>query len=403
VTSALSGVRVAAFTHFAAGPLAAQYLGALGADVIKVEAPKLDVNRSAVRDPHDRLKGVSPYFLVTNRNQRCLGVDLKSESGLLIARRLIEKIDVLVENYRPGVMDKLGLGYETLHGTNKGLIYCSFSAYDPTGPGRDRPGQDLLIQALSGLASMSGPGDGPPIPVGAYLIDGFTALQGVIGILSALKHRELTGRGQRVSVDMMSSAAYMMAQEASYVMNADATAQRSLKGIAHVHQPAPYGIYETADGAIAISVFGGSDVVRRAAQALGILEQVANDLTDRRRRTRRDDIAAAFAQAIKPLKQQEAIDKLLPTGIWAVPVRSLNEALTDPALVAADVVKEVESAYGGKHRVVVEPLKMSASPITHSRPAPAPGEHTDEVLTGLGFSAGEIAAFDRQGVTFSAT
>jgi crotonobetainyl-CoA:carnitine CoA-transferase CaiB-like acyl-CoA transferase len=402
MSASLAGVRVAAFTHFAAGPLAAQYLGALGADVIKVESPKLDVNRSAVRDPHDRLNGVSPYFLVTNRNQRCLGLDLKSEAGQRIARRLLERVDILVENYRPGVMDKLGLGYESLCEMNKELIYCSFSAYDPAGPGRERPGQDLLIQALSGLASLSGRGDGPPVPVGAYLIDGFTALQGVIGILSALKHRDLTGRGQRVSVDMMSSAAYMMAQEASYVLNADATATRSLNGIAHIHQPAPYGIYETFDGAIAISVFGGGDVVRRAAEALGILDQVADDLTDRRRQVHRDAIAAAFARAIKPLTQQQAIGKLLPTGIWAVPVRSLSEALEDPALIAADVVKDVESKYGGRHRVVVEPLKMSACPIAHSRPAPAPGEHTAEVLTDLGFTSREIAELDRQGVTFSA-
>lgn len=401
MTSVLAGIRVAAFTHFAAGPIAAQYLGALGADVVKVEAPKLDVNRSAVRDPEDN-KGVSPYFLVTNRNQRALGLDLKTEEGQEVAHRLIEGSDVLLENYRPGVMSKLGLGYEDARSINERIIYCSFSAYDPTGPGRNRPGQDLLIQALSGLASLSGQASEPPVPVGAYLIDGFTAMQGVIGVLCALQHRHATGAGQWVRADMMSTAIYMMAQEASYLMNVGSASRPTHNGIAHVHQAAPYGVYQATDGPLAISVFGGAEVVCRAADALGIRSEIEGYLTEKGLKVHRDVVASMFGRAIGGLTKQQVIDLLAPTGIWVVPVRGLAEALEDPAVRAAEVVREVDASYGGKHRVVVEPLKMSRTPLAHSRSAPSPGQHTFEILAELGFAENEAKALIRRGVAFSA-
>ena len=217
--SVLDGVRIVAFTHFAAGPIAAQYLGALGADVIKVESPKRDVNRVAVRPPDANTDATSPYFLATNQNQRTIALDLKADSGREVVDRLLRNADVVIENFRPGVMERLGFGYDRLSKADPRIIYCSFSAYDPDSAARDRPGQDLLIQALSGMASLSGDRDGLPVPVGAYLVDGFTALQGVTGILAALRHRDATGEGQQVRVDMMSTALFMMAQEASYVLN----------------------------------------------------------------------------------------------------------------------------------------------------------------------------------------
>jgi crotonobetainyl-CoA:carnitine CoA-transferase CaiB-like acyl-CoA transferase len=150
MATVLDGIRVAAFTHFAAGPIAAQYLGAFGADVIKVESPQQDVNRYALRHPDGLLQGISPYFLVTNRNQRCLGLDLKNPAGLEVAKQLISTSDIVIENYRPDVMEKLGLGYANAKALKPDVIYCSLSAYDSEGPGRGRPGQDLLMQVLSG-------------------------------------------------------------------------------------------------------------------------------------------------------------------------------------------------------------------------------------------------------------
>lgn len=400
VDGILSGVKVAAFTHFAAGPLAAQYLGALGADVIKVEGPNRDVNRYAIRDPHGKLDGISPYFVCTNRNQRCLGLDLKSEGGRAAARRLVETADVLIENYRPGVMDRLGLGYEEIRALNPRIVYCSFSAYDRFGPARDKPGQDLLIQALSGLASLSGREGGPPVPVGAYLVDGFTSLQGVIGILGALLHRSASGEGQWVRADMMSVAMYMMAQEASFVLNVERDAKRSAAGVAHFNQSAPYGVYQAKDGAIALSIFGNVEGVRKIAEVLDVMAEVEPYLSEGGLRDHRDEVAGAFAGKIALMSRAEATACLAPTGVWIEPVRTLGEALEDEAVVASDVVRTVETPYGGRYRTVIEPLKMSETPIAFSRPAPAHGEHTAEVLEGLGYSAAEIALLLDEGAAF---
>jgi crotonobetainyl-CoA:carnitine CoA-transferase CaiB-like acyl-CoA transferase len=397
---ALDGIRVAAFTHFAAGPIAAQYLGALGADVIKVESPQQDINRYALRHPDGLLQGISPYFLAINRNQRCLVLDLKSSEGLKVARDLIARSDVLIENYRPGVMERLQLGYEHAKAINPKIVYCSLSAYDATGPGRERPGQDLLLQALSGLASLTGRGDGPPIPVGAYIIDGFTAMQGVAGILAALRYRDQHGAGQWVRADMMSSALFLMSQEASYILNADPNPQRSRDGIAHVNQSAPYGVYEAKDGPIVISTFGGVPMVRKLAQALGILDTIEPYLNEHDLRFKRDEVARHISDALIKLTRQEAIALIEPTGTWTVAVRSLADALEEPAVVASGIVRTFDADYGGAYRIVVEPLKMTETPIISDRPAPGHGEHSREVLNGLGYSAAEIDRLIASAVTF---
>jgi len=390
--TALGDIRVIAFTHFAAGPIAAQYLGSFGADVVKVEAPQQDLNRYALRHPDGLLQGISPYFLVTNRNQRNICIDLKQPAGLATAKRLVASADILIENYRLGVMDKLGLGYEAVRKLKPDIIYSSISAYDPTGPARDRPGQDLLLQALSGIASLTGRGDGPPIPVGAYIIDGFTAMQVVAGIFAALRHREKTGEGQWLRADMMSSALYLMAQEASYILNVDPNPQRSRAGIAHVNQSAPYGVYGTQDGAIVISTFSGVPMMRKVAEGLGILHEIEADLTERGLRFNRDKVATVLARRLSQMTNEQAIRLIEPTGAWAVPVRSLAEALDDPAVQAAGIIQDVESPYGGKYRVITEPLKMQATPLVSERPAAAHGEHTREILAELGLSTEETAA-----------
>ncbi len=171
MSGVLSDLKVVAFTHYAAGPLTAQFIGALGAEVIKIEAPAQDLNRYAVRDHDGRFGGVSPYFVTLNRNQRTIALDLKSNVGKDIAQRLIENSDLVIENYRPGVLDRLGFGYEQLKTKKPSLIYCSISGYDLLGPSRDAPGQDLIIQALSGITMLTGSSGSNPVPVGTYAID----------------------------------------------------------------------------------------------------------------------------------------------------------------------------------------------------------------------------------------
>jgi crotonobetainyl-CoA:carnitine CoA-transferase CaiB-like acyl-CoA transferase len=289
-------------------------------------------------------------------------------------------------------MEKLNLGYEAARTIKPDIIYASISAYDPSGPGKARPGQDLLLQATSGIASLTGRGDGPPIPVGAYIIDGFTAMQIVAGVLAAVRHRDRTGKGQYLRADMMSSALFLVAQEASYVLNVESRPERSRAGIAHVHQSAPYGVYAVKDGTIVISTFGGLPMMRRLADALEITDEIADYLTETGLRSERDRVASAIARALSTMTKAEAIASIELTGSWAVPVNSLAEALQDSAIKDTGLIQTVETPYGGSYQVVVEPLRMEATPLVSDRPAAAHGEHTLEVLQELGVARRDAEA-----------
>jgi crotonobetainyl-CoA:carnitine CoA-transferase CaiB-like acyl-CoA transferase len=395
----LQGVRVAAFTHFAAGPLTVQLLGSLGADVIKVESPYRDLNRYAIVDPDGKFGGVAPYFTALNNNQRCLGLDLRSEDGRAVARRLIAASDVVVENHRPGSMEKLGLGYEDARRLNDKTIYCSISAYDLMGPSRNVLGQDLLLQALSGLMSLNGREADPPTPVGVYLVDAYTSMFCAVGILSALIHRNAGGQGQRVRVDMMSSILHMMAQEASYQMNVDPAPRRSRSGVAHVDQSAPYGTYVTRDGAFVMSLCS-PETVGKIAETLGVYDRVKDFLSVRGCKVHRDEIVDALASRLRDMTTAEALEILAPTGVWTAPVRSLMEALDDPAIVAAGIIETVKTDYPQDYRFIREPLKMSETPLVFSRSAPKQGEHTVEVLSELGYDEAAIRRLMAAGAAF---
>ena len=193
----LDGIKVVSFAHFASGPIASQTFGDLGAEVIKVEAPSRDLNRYAIAD-QTKLDGVSPYFLAINKNVKDIVIDLKNEKGKEVALRLVERSDVLIENYRPEALSRLGLGYEDARAVKPDIIYCSISGYGQDGPWARRPGQDLLIQATTGLASLSGQDSDPAVPLGAYVVDGYTGILLVTGALAALIHRNKTGEGQWV-------------------------------------------------------------------------------------------------------------------------------------------------------------------------------------------------------------
>ncbi|MBL6928831.1 MAG: CoA transferase [Rhodospirillales bacterium] len=387
----LSGIKVVAFTHFAAGPLVAQFLGSLGADVIKVEAPGQDLNRTLVRDMDSPFGEASPYFATLNRNQRGIVLDLKSDGGRDVAMRLVKQADVLVENFKPGALERLGFGYPELRELNPGLIYCSISGYDPTGPAKNERGQDILIQALSGMIALNGREGEAPVPTGTYVADAYTSQMNVIAVLCALRHRDATGEGQWVHADMMASSLHMMAQEASYIMNVGYQPPRSAAGVAHTDHKAPYGAYRAADGEFVLSVTG-AEQVGALADLLGMRGEIEAHLDERGLKVHRDEVAAALARAFAPLPVSEALEMAATAGVWAAPIRSLAEALEDPVVAAGDLVQKADSAYCGAHKFVREPINMHASPIEATRPAPAHGEHTIEVLRELGFDENEIGA-----------
>lgn len=396
----LDGIKVAAFAHFASGPTAAQTLGDFGADVIKIESPWRDLNRHGIVE-EDKLDGISPYFLALNRNKRDIVLDLKNTDGNQVAVKLLEWADVVIENHHPGAMAKLGLGYEDAKKVNSDIIYCSCSAYGQEGPWRDRPGQDLLIQASSGLASMSGRDGDPPVPVGGYVVDAYTAIFMVSGILAALHYRTKTGKGQWIQIDMLSAVLHMLSQEATYIMNLDPEPRRSKAGIAHMHQSAPYGVYETSDGYIAMSLAEPA-VVGSLAEELNVYEKVRPYLTKRDMRIHKDLIASVLAGALKGLSTEDALNRLKSVGIWCEPVRRFVDTLKLTEVNQTGMIVTIDSNYGGTYKTIDNPLRFSEAPASISRPAPAWGEHSREILEELGYSSSEIERLIKEKAVYNA-
>ncbi|MFB9980399.1 CaiB/BaiF CoA transferase family protein [Mesorhizobium newzealandense] len=390
----LKGIRVLAFTHYAAGPIAAQYLGSLGAEVVKIEAPAGDYQRKWIKEPTADPDAPSPYFLGMNRNQRSLSIDLKTPEAQAVIREMISQADVILENFRPGVLERMGIGSSAVLAEHPGIIYCSIAAYGPAGPSRNKPALDLIIQALSGIASLGGAADGPPVPAGAYVVDTYTASQAVIGVQAALRQRDQTGLGQWVRVDMMSCALHLLASESCYALNAQEPASRGRNGISHSHQPAPYGIYSTLDGAIALVAYSAS--LPDLAAALGLSKQIIPLLAGKGPWTNRDQIAGILSGRLRQLTSDDALTRLAPTGILLAPVRSIDQALADPD-VASELVRDVEHSYGGRYRVALEPLKLSGSALVFNRPAPDLGEHSVEVLRETGINQDRIDAMIASG------
>jgi crotonobetainyl-CoA:carnitine CoA-transferase CaiB-like acyl-CoA transferase len=249
----LEGVRIAAFTQFLLGPAGVQLLADLGADVIKVETPGTGAWERRWAGAETFPGGVSAFFLLANRNLRSLTLNLKSPAGLEAARKLIASSDIVVENFRPGVMDRLGLGYEAVKELRSDIVYVSATGYGANGPYRDLPGQDLLIQAVSGVASLNGRADEIPVPLGAAMIDQHGAALLAMATLAAELHRDRTGEGQHVEVVMIEAAFNLATEPVVYHLNG-AALQRPNSWVTDTFHEAPYGIYPTSDGAVAVSM-----------------------------------------------------------------------------------------------------------------------------------------------------
>lgn len=382
---ALAGIRVIDATQMLAGPMAGTRLGDLGADVIKVEPPVAgEFNRThGFADAH--ANGEMTTFLAMNRNKRSLAVDLKAPQGQQVIHELVRTSDVFIQNFRHGTAARIGVDYETLRAINPGLVYCSISGYGSSGPYRDRPGQDLVLQGYSGSMFSVGKKGDPPTPSALWAADVMTGYQAVIGILGALVARQQRGIGQLVEVDMLAVVLDCQLQELVTFLNAGITPDRSEETGAHGSIPAPYGSYETADGWLNLAMC--------PLPALG--EVLDNDwlrtLTDYHDgHVHRDEIYRTIRNAFKGRTTQEWIELCDAHGVWAGPVYDFPALAQDPHVIAENYIVEQPQMRGGSARTIRPPLKMSETPPQIHRGAPALGEHTAEILTDLGYDSARV-------------
>jgi crotonobetainyl-CoA:carnitine CoA-transferase CaiB-like acyl-CoA transferase len=393
MSGALDGVRVLDFTQMMMGPWATQFLGDLGADVIKIERPGTGEWERGLRAMGKLLDGDSPFFLAMNRNKKSLALNLKDERAREAVRRLATDADLVVENFRPGVMDRLGLGYEDLAAVNPSIVYVTGSGFGPDGPYVDRPGQDLLIQSMSGLAAYGGRHDDPPTPSGSSIVDASTALLLAFSAMVGLFHRERTGTGQRIDVSLFNTAIALQCQELAAFMNLPDRFDRSVAGIGGAWLSAPFGIYRTADGYIAIAMAS----LALLAELLEVPELAAFDDEDRAYHER-DEVYRLVAERLVERSSEEWLQRLLARDVWCAPVNRFEDLLDDPQVLHNDLFTTVERPTGAPMRVVGMPVRFSATPGTVRSGPPAVGQHTDEVLAGAGFSDEEIASMREDGV-----
>nr|WP_308013791.1 CoA transferase [Streptantibioticus parmotrematis] len=399
VRAALSGVLVADFSRVLAAPYATMLLADLGADVVKVERPGTGDDTRAWGPPHAH--GEATYFLSVNRNKRSLAADLADERDRARCEELVRRADVLFENFRPGTMDKYGLGWERARELNPGLVYCSVTGFG-SGAGAALPGYDLLLQALGGLMSVTGPAPGEPVKTGAALVDVLTGLHAAVGVLAALRHRDATGEGQLVEVNLLSTLlSSLVNQSAGY------TLAGAVPGIMGNRHPsiAPYEVFEAADRPIVIAV-GNDRQFAALCRGLGTPELAADPrfATNPDRVAHVGELAAVLGAALGRRTAAAWFESLTPLGVPCGPVNDLAAAVdlaerlglrpvvpvpeadggTVPVPEAdGEAAPGAGDAGGGAMDLVRDPIGLSATPPRYDRRPPRLGEHTEEIAAWL--------------------
>jgi len=376
----LEGMLVLDFSQFLAGPMAAVRLGDLGARVIKIERPQGgDIGRrlafAGVVEDGDTLS-----FHITNRNKESYAADLKSEPDREGIRALIAKADVIVQNFRPGIMERLGFGYDAVAAINPGIIYASVSGYGTEGPWKDRPGQDLLAQSLSGMPWLNGSSDDPPVPVGIALADVLASIHLASGITAALLRRERTGLGGRVDTSLLESMLDLQFELLSaYLSDPSITVKRGARNTAHAFLPAPYGVYPTLDGYLAIAMT--SVPALGALIGLAALEQYVDPDTWW---TEQTAITRALADHLATQSTERWLAILDAADVWCAPVLTLPELVGHDGFRALDIAQQIErpDAAGGAPvaiQTIRTPVRYDGRVLKNERGAPRLGEHTEAI------------------------
>jgi crotonobetainyl-CoA:carnitine CoA-transferase CaiB-like acyl-CoA transferase len=365
-SGALDGVRVLDGSQMLAGPICAMRL--------KIEPPTGEHNRSHGFGA-TRVGGETPTFMGLNRNKRSVTLDLKSAAGLAAFLELVRVADVYLQNYRVGTAERLGVGWQQLHTVNPRLVYAQISGYGEEGPLRDRPGQDLLVQAMSGSMWSVGARDDPPQPGALWAADTLTGYQTAIGILAALRARERDGEGQKVSVSMLGVIMDCQLQELTTFLNGGTIFPRTERPSAHAWIPAPYGVYRTADAWLVLAMAP----LPQLGVALGVRELAAmTDEDDGMRR--RDEIDAILAPLLATRTTEEWVTFFDAHRLWSGPVATYAELERHPQVIAAGLISEVAHPVAGTVRLPSPPLRMSATPATIRRAPPQLGADTRDAL-----------------------
>ncbi|MGK9262088.1 CoA transferase [Sinorhizobium meliloti] len=387
----LSGFRVLDCSIAMAGPFAAQRLGDLGADVIKVEPVTGEWQRHVAAGGAGGNR-VNVSFLSLNRNKRSLAVDLKSPEGKEVLLDLVKTADIFLQNYRPGVAKRLGVDYDTLSRINPRLVYVSMSGYGEDGPYIDRPGQDLVLQGMSGAMLSAGREGEAPTAAGQYLVDAITAYNAFEGALAALFHRERTGEGQLVQVNMLDAITTIQMQELSVFTVGQKPQKRSAEPHAHVYIRAPYGAFATSDGFIIVAF----PKLKTLGEVIGEESFLTMD-DEVDTWARRDEIFAKTREKLKTKSSEEWLARLRAADIWCGPVYGYADLVEDAQIRHNGTFVEYDHPTEGRVKTPGFPIRFSKTPSTVDRGAPVVGQHTREILKDAGYDEARIAALEAAG------
>jgi len=335
-------------------------------------------------------------FIAFNRNKKSLSVNLKTEKGREAVYRLGRKADVLLQNFRPGVAERLGLDYETIRGVNDNIIYCSISGYGETGPYAQRPGQDLILQGYSGAMWNTGKEGDPPHPLGMFVADATAAHQAVEGILAALFYRERSGRGQKVEINMLNCVVDLQVQELSVYLTGGVKPKRTKEPLAHALLNSPYGVYKTKDGYMTLA-FGPIHLLGEALDN----DRLRSFTEWKDGMEHRDEIYRIVAEILPQKTTQEWIEHLDKYNLWAGPVYTYDDLVNDPQVRHNQMIVEIDHPTEGKLKVLGIPIRFSESPGPIRYYPPLVGEHTDEILKEAGYTEEEIRRLKAEGVVFN--
>ena len=393
-TTALEGVKVLDLTQIMAGPYCTMMLADMGAEVVKVEKPNGGDDTRRMGPPF--IEGESAAFLGINRNKRSIVVDLRSDEGRRIVMDMAREYDILVQNFRPGSLERMGLGYDQVRELNPAMVYCTISGFGGTGPYATRGGFDLVTQGMSGLMSVTGHPDSPPTKVGVPLCDLNAGMFAAIGILTAYINRLRTGQGQHVDTSLLEAGiAYTFWESAMYFATGEVPGP---KGSAH-RLTAPYQAFETSDGYVNIGAANQANW-ERLCTAIEREELVSDPrfVEPRDRMNNLDELTATLERTFSQRSSEYWLNRLEDAGVPAGPIYNIEQVYEDPQVRARDMVVKTDHPVAGRTSNIGIPIKLSETPGRFQRPAPTLGQHTDEVLKQLGRSDDEIAVLRSQGV-----